>query len=150
MATSRNILLKAVLLSPLAALAGSPLFAAWLLARYTSESLLSAAAFKVIFKMAVIWGLGATLVAYLVLGTYGLLVRTLLTRFGSARLIWFIAAGVLPGVLLLLTALPYQESAVPTMYFGALVFAAFWYLSVKRAGLGANNSFKPNLLRKSA
>jgi hypothetical protein len=150
MTTNRPSLLKAFVLSSIVALAGSPLFAAWLLAQYTSESLASPAALQVILKMSLLWGLGSAAASFLALVTYGLLVRALLIRLGHATLVWFVGAGILPGALLLLTSLPYQESAVPAIYFGALSFAAFWYFSVRHAGTGANNSFKPNPLRGSA
>jgi hypothetical protein len=50
---------------------------------------------------------------------------------------------------MLLSKWPYQETVVPAIYFGALLFTTFWYLTVKRPGMAANNSFKPNSLRGS-
>jgi hypothetical protein len=150
MTDTTHTLTKAVLLSPLVALVAAPPFATWLLYQYTSVLPLSVAALPVIAKMSGVWGVGAAIAALIVVASYGLLVRHVLLRQKMANLPCFVIAGALPGALLLLTNLPWQESVVPAVYFGALVFAAFWYFSVKRPGMGANHSFKPTPLRGAA
>jgi hypothetical protein len=140
--------MRALFISPAIAAIATPLYATWLLSEMLADSVFSLESLPAIGKLSLVVLAYLLPLSYLLLATYGTAVYALLRKLGAVRLYSFLAAGVVPGLLLLLSPFSYQESAVPGIFFGALIAVVAWFLL--RNHTRANNSFKPNPLRGSA
>ena len=137
-----NHLVQAIFVSPLGAVLASVAFSPWLLYQYTSSNPFALGTLPLALKIAALWGIGGYFVALAAVATYGVVIHKLLAWAGKSSLGWYLAAGTAPGAFLMFSPLAYQESVVPGIIFGIVVFALFWRIAVKLP-LAANNSSKP-------
>ena len=147
--TSEPRLVRAIFAGPLGAVVAAALFAPWLLYQYTSSGPFAPGALPVALKIAALWGVGGYFVSLAVVATYGVVAHKVLVQLGKVSLVWYLLAGAVPGALLTLSPFSWQESVVPGVLFGVVVFALFWRIAVKPS-LAANNSSKPTPLRGAA
>lgn len=122
---------RAASLSPLAVLAAAPFYSVWLLYQYTSQYPTSSEALRLVLKISLLSSAIAVSLGYLLIFTYGWAARLLLLRIGATEVGWFVAVGVVPGLLFFYSRYAWQESMVPGAFFGAMVGAVYWFLAVR-------------------